>query len=262
MQFIKSELRKIVDDSTTSRGRVFGTVIQILILVSMFSFAVETYPDNSAHTLLVLHVIDAVCLCVFMFEYLARIYVAEDKINYIFSFFGIIDLMAILPFFLVSAIDLRVLRIFRFFIIFRAFKLIRYNRAFHRIHLAARIVKEEITLFFIITLIFVFLSAAGIHYFEYEAQPEVFKSVFHSMWWSIVTLTTVGYGDVYPITMGGKIFTFFVLIIGVAIITIPAGLVASALSRAREIEDEERKRHRDLVYKHFKDKEKEDDSIF
>ena len=67
----------------------------------------------------------------------------------------------------------------------------------------------------------------------------MFSSVFHSAWWAIVTLTTVGYGDVYPITDGGKIFTFFILIIGVGIVTIPAGLVASALSKAREIEDEE-----------------------
>ena len=84
-----------------------------------------------------------------------------------------------------------------------------------------------------------FLSA-GIYYFENEAQPEVFQSVFHSTWWSIVTLTTVGYGDVYPITVGGKIFTFFVLMIGVGLVSVPAGLVASSLKKARDLEDEER----------------------
>ncbi len=255
MKIFKSELKNIVQDNTSDKGRVFDTVIQILILVSMLSFAFETFPDNSENTLLILHVIDAVCICVFSFEYLARIYVSQNRIKYIFSFFGLVDLLAIIPFFLVSTVDLRVLRIFRFFIIFRALKLIRYNRAFHRIHLAARIVREEVTLFLIITFIFVFLASAGIHYFEYEAQPEVFKSVFHSMWWAIVTLTTVGYGDVYPITVGGKVFTFFVLIIGVAIITIPAGLVASALSKAREIEEKERKRKREIMFQHFKDKD-------
>ena len=69
----------------------------------------------------------------------------------------------------------------------------------------------------------------------------VFKSIFHSAWWSIVTLTTVGYGDVYPITVIGKIFTFFVLIIGVGVVTVPAGLVATSLSKAREIQEEEQK---------------------
>ena len=93
----------------------------------------------------------------------------------------------------------------------------------------------------VVILILLFIVSAGIYFFENQAQPEVFKSIFHSSWWSIVTLTTVGYGDVYPITLGGKIFTFFVLIIGVGVVTVPAGLVATSLSKAREIQDEEEK---------------------
>lgn len=108
----------------------------------------------------------------------------------------------------------------------------------NRFYIAFKIVKEEIMLFLMVTAIFLFLTSAGIYYFENEAQPEIFKSIFHSGWWSVVTLTTVGYGDVYPITLGGKIFTFFILILGVGVVTIPAGLVASALTKAREIEDE------------------------
>lgn len=108
----------------------------------------------------------------------------------------------------------------------------------NRFYIAYKIVREEIMLFLMVTAIFLFLTSAGIYYFENEAQPEIFKSIFHSGWWSVVTLTTVGYGDVYPITLGGKIFTFFILILGVGVVTIPAGLVASALTKAREIEDE------------------------
>src|SRR5699024_1027609 len=85
-----------------------------------------------------------------------------------------------------------------------------------------------------------FIASAGIYYFENSAQPEIFSSIFHSGWWSIVTLTTVGYGDVYPITTGGKVFTFLILMIGVGIVTVPAGLVASALTKAREIEEDEK----------------------
>ena len=112
------------------------------------------------------------------------------------------------------------------------------------------IVKEEMILFLMITLIFIFLAASGIYYFEHEAQPKLFPSVIHSVWWAIVTLTTVGYGDVYPITVGGKIFTFFMLMIGIAVITIPAGLVASAFTKAREIEKEEieKKHQRQKLY--------------
>lgn len=172
-------------------------------------------------------------------EYLTRIFIAKKPFKYIFSFYGIIDLLAILPFYLPGSIDLRYLRAFRVFRIFRALKLIRYNKALNRFHIAAGIVKEEIVLFFIVTGILIFLTASGIYFFEHEAQPDHFASIFHSLWWAIVTLTTVGYGDVYPITLGGKMFTFFVLIIGVGIVTVPAGLVATALSQAREIEQEE-----------------------
>ena len=84
-----------------------------------------------------------------------------------------------------------------------------------------------------------FFSAVGIYYFENEVQLEGFKSVFHSLWWAVATLTTVGYGDVYPITTGGKIFTFFVLMTGLGIVAVPAGLVASALSKARMEEERE-----------------------
>ena len=96
-------------------------------------------------------------------------------------------------------------------------------------------------LFMIVILILLFIVSAGIYFFENEAQPDVFKSIFHSAWWSIVTITTVGYGDVYPITVLGKIFTFFVLIIGVGVVTVPAGLIATSLSKAREIQEEEQK---------------------
>jgi voltage-gated potassium channel len=77
----------------------------------------------------------------------------------------------------------------------------------------------------------------GIYYFEHDAQPEAYASVFHSLWWSVVTLTTVGYGDVYPVTAGGRVFTFCMLLVGVGVVSVPAGIVASALSEAREMEE-------------------------
>ena len=76
----------------------------------------------------------------------------------------------------------------------------------------------------------------GIYYFENPAQPEAFRSVFHSLWWALATLTTVGYGDIYPITVGGRIFTFFILMIGLGVVAVPAGVVASTLGEARKQE--------------------------
>ncbi|MCM4150007.1 ion transporter [Arenibacter sp. N53] len=234
------KIRTLIDDNTTRSGKIFDYFIQFLILISLISFSVETLPNNSANTIRILNLIEISCVVIFSAEYLLRIFVAKNPLKYIFSFYGIIDLLAILPFYLRAAIDLRALRAFRIFRIFRALKLIRYNKALKRFHIAAGIVKEEIILFFMVTSILIFLSASGIYFLENEEQPEVFSSIFHSLWWAVVTLTTVGYGDVLPMTTGGRIFTFFVLIIGIGIVTVPAGLVATALTKARQIEEEER----------------------
>lgn len=236
---MKNFLRNIIEDNTSKQGRVFDYFIQGLILFSLISFTVETLPDNSPDTIEFLNSFELVCVLIFTIEYLLRVYISKKPLKYIFSFYGIIDLLAIFPFYLRGSYDFRALRVFRIFRIFRALKLIRYNKALRRFQIAAKIVKEEMILFLIITFIFIFLASAGIYFFENKAQPQVFTSVVHSGWWSIVTLTTVGYGDAYPITAGGKIFTFFILLIGVGVVTIPAGLLASALSKAREIEDEE-----------------------
>lgn len=234
---IKNKLREIVEDTSTKKGRYFDYFIQLIIILSLISFSLETLPDISEDLRLVLEKFELISIIIFSLEYLLRILVTKKPFSYIFSFYGIIDILAILPFYLNRFLDLRFLRVFRVFRIFRALKLIRYNKALNRFNVAFKIVKEELVLFFIVTLILLFITSAGIYSFENEAQPEVFKSVFHSAWWSIVTLTTVGYGDVYPITLGGKIFTFFVLIIGIGIVAVPAGLVGTALSKARSLEN-------------------------
>ena len=95
-------------------------------------------------------------------------------------------------------------------------------------------VREELVLFIGVSLMLIYLSAVGVYYFEHDSQPEQFASVFHSLWWAVVTLTTVGYGDVYPVTLGGRLFTFVVLFLGLGIVAVPTGLIASALSKARE----------------------------
>ncbi len=235
---LKYKLRRIIDDNSTRSGRWFDTFIQLLIILSLVAFTIETFPDNSEATKDFLIKFEWFCVIVFSIEYVLRIYIAEKPFKYIFSFYGVIDLLAVLPFYLSNFFDFRALRAFRIFRIFRMFKLIRYNKALRRFHIAYGIIKEELILFLMLTFIFLFLASAGIYYFEHEAQPEYFSSVVDSGWWAAVTLTTVGYGDVYPITNGGKIFTLFILLVGVGIITIPAGLIASALSKARKIQED------------------------
>ena len=99
-------------------------------------------------------------------------------------------------------------------------------------------------MFSLVSFILIYLSAVGIYYFENTVQPEAFSSIFSSLWWSVVTLTTVGYGDVIPVTIGGRIFTFIILMIGLGIIAIPSGMISSALTEARDMEKAERKKEK------------------
>jgi voltage-gated potassium channel len=214
----------------------FEILVQILIVFSIIAFAVETLPDISPALRHALEWMERICIFVFVVEYLLRLGFAEKRMKFVFSFFGVVDLLAILPFFLSTSIDLRSARALRLLRLFRILKLARYNAAVHRFHVALLLAKEEIVLFVVLTGITLFLSAVGIYHFEHEAQPEQFKSVFHSMWWAITTLTTVGYGDVVPVTTGGRIFTFVVLLLGLGVVSVPTGLVSAALLRARTME--------------------------
>jgi voltage-gated potassium channel len=179
-------------------------------------------------------------------------------LKFIFSFYGLVDLLAILPFYLSFGVDLRTLRAFRLLRLFKILRLPKYARAIRRIRLALALIKEELILFLSLSGVLLYLSSVGIYYFEHAAQPEVFTSVLHSLWWSLITLTTVGYGDMYPITAGGKLFTFAVLLVGLGIISIPAGLIASALSEARDIAEDQAAVNRDSEDQATKDQADED----
>nr|VFK59640.1 MAG: voltage-gated potassium channel [Candidatus Kentron sp. UNK]VFK68818.1 MAG: voltage-gated potassium channel [Candidatus Kentron sp. UNK] len=231
-------LKRTIEEPNTPSGKVFAVFIQAIIVLSIVSFSVETLPGLSPSVVEGLVFLEIITVMIFTVEYLLRILVADHKPRFIFSFFGIVDFLAIVPFYLSAmiGIDLRPIRALRLLQLARILKLARYSESTQRIYLAFKLIREDLILFFSVAMIVLYLSAVGIYYFERVAQPEVFQSVFHSLWWAVATLTTVGYGDAYPITVGGKVFTFFVLLIGLGIVAVPSGLVASALSKAREME--------------------------
>ncbi|MBT7110007.1 MAG: ion transporter [Proteobacteria bacterium] len=231
-----TSLKQIVEETDTRMGKIFDLTIQILIVASAVSFAIETLPGLSSTTARLLAISEALIIGLFTAEYLLRFYSSQKKLSFVFSFYGLIDLAAVLPFYLAVGLDLRSLRIFRLAQLAILLKLFRFSKAARRFQLAFKLVREEILVFGLFSLALIYLSAVGIYHFEHEAQPEVFVSVFDGIWWATVTLTTVGYGDVVPITTGGKVFTFFVFIVGLSMIAVPSGLVASALSKVRELE--------------------------
>lgn len=193
----------------------------------------ETLPNLSADTRLFLKYSEIAVVVIFTCEYIIRILLSPKRLRFIFSFYGLVDLIATLPFYLAFAIDLRSFRLIRLLRLVRVLKVARYNSALQRFSKALFLAKEELAIFTGLSLILLYLSAVGIYHFEHVAQPEVFKSIFDSLWWSVATLTTVGYGDIYPITIGGRFFTFIILMIGLGLVAVPTGIVASALSAVR-----------------------------
>jgi voltage-gated potassium channel len=216
----------------TKVGRQFDRLIYFLIIASLVLFAVGTLPSAEQYEDL-LEFIELAIVAIFTFEYGLRTIAKGLKYN--LSFLGIIDLLAILPFYVsLGMVDLRVIRICRLFRLFRLAKLHRYSTALDRLRAAFVAIKTELAVFCGVTVALVYLASVGIYYCEHEAQPEAFASVFHAMWWAVATLTTVGYGDIYPVTAAGKVFTFIILMLGLGVVAVPSGLIASALVQQRK----------------------------
>ena len=207
--------------------------IELLVVVNLIALAVETVPDLSPFWHRTLWNFEMFCAVVYTVEYFVRLYLARPRWRYAASFYGVVDLLAILPFYLVMAFNPQAVRALRLLRLLRLFKLVRYTNAIYRFRRAFAIARDDLVLFGVTALIILYLSAVGIYYFEHEAQPERFASVFDSMWWAVATLTTVGSGDIYPVTAGGRLFTFFILVLGLGLIAVPSGLMAAALSRVR-----------------------------
>jgi voltage-gated potassium channel len=127
-------------------------------------------------------------------------------------------------------IDLRYLRIFRLLRLARIFKLTKYNKAIHSVKLVISAKKEILTISFILIGIILYLVSALMYYVENAAQPEVFSSIPKTMWWGVATLTTVGYGDIYPITALGRILGGIIAILGIGVFAIPTGIIASGFT--------------------------------
>ena len=230
-------LRKIVEKTDTKLGLIFDLSIQALIIASIVIFSLETLPNLDPSTIELLGALEVLLVAVFSLEYLLRLAVAKHKIKFAFSFWGLIDLLAILPYYLFSFginFNLIMLRAFRLLRLVRIIKLGRYSKSLARVALAMKLAKEDLVLALVTASIMLLVASFGIYQFENPVQPEKFSSVFESLWWALATLTTVGYGDIYPITLGGRIFTGVILMIGLGVVALPVGIISSCLTEARK----------------------------
>jgi len=245
----KEHVATALDGRHPGLGHYIELFLDAVIILSTIAMGVETVPDLPAWAVEALYAFELFVIAVFTVEYVLRLLSTPHPFGYARSFFGIVDLLAIAPFYIAllatgSGIDLRAIRALRLLRLARLFKLARYTVALDRFGVAWRAVKDEVTVFGITALVVLYVCALVIFQCEHDAQPDKFRSVFDAMWWAAVTLTTVGYGDIYPITFVGRLFTVFMLFMALGIIAVPTGLVASALVAIRNREDAQEEREK------------------
>ncbi len=205
--------------------------LNIVTVVAIITFSISTIPSLNDMQLLILRYIEVATISIFSFDYISRAITGGRK--YLKSPLGLIDLVVILPFYLSIGVDTRSIRIIRLIRLFQIFKMVRCTKSLTLIYKSYQLIKNELLVFAMLSMVVLFLASVGIYYAEHDAQPDKFASIFHSLWWAVTTISTVGYGDMYPITMLGKLFTFVVLVIGLGIIAIPTSLYSAALIQVR-----------------------------
>lgn len=168
----------------------------------------------------------------------------KARIKYIFSFLALVDLFSILPFYipLIIPIDLRILRVVR---LFRVFKLGRYTHALSTIsNVFKRKQNQLLSSIFVVSILMIIASVLMFNV-ENEAQPDVFENAFSALWWAIATITTVGYGDIYPITVFGKVLSAIIALLGIGLVAVPTGIISSGfmeeMEREKSTENEDEK---------------------
>ncbi|ELY2010908.1 ion transporter [Flavobacterium psychrophilum] len=222
------------------KNESFQKFIYSIIILNVFSLILSSYKEIYSTFELYFENFETFSVIVFTLEYILRFYTADleyqngssfsKKLKFSFSAFGLIDLFAILPFYLplIFPFDLRVLRILRLFRLLRIFKLGRLSKSLQTITSVLKDSKSELSITLFVAFILLILSSTLMYYVENEAQPDKFENIGQSLWWSVATLTTVGYGDIYPITGLGKILSSVIAIIGIGFVALPTGIISSA----------------------------------
>ncbi|MCL2018814.1 MAG: ion transporter [Oscillospiraceae bacterium] len=249
MTALKKRVYKIIQPRKSQDlvSTVFDWLIVSLIAINVFVIVLDTFELPKTLSL-ILRIIDVTTVVIFTIEYTLRLWTADiiyknktpfkARLTYAFTFLMLIDLIAILPSYLrlVLYIDLDVLRIFRLLRIFWFFRIKReYIKSLSTIFDVFK--KKALSLFFSIFIIFTLMVIASVLMYnaEKDAQPEVFKNALSGLWWSVITITTVGYGEIYPITAMGKVLGAFFSILSIGLIAIPTGIISAGfIERARE----------------------------
>lgn len=231
MPDLKKRLYEIIFESDSKAGKIFDLTLLMLILMSIFIVMLESMATVRAHYYKELRILEWIITSIFTLEYLARLWISRKPIRYMFSFYGIIDLLAVLPTYLsilfIGGQSLMVIRALRLLRVFRILKLSQYNKAGRFLMNALWNSREKIGIFFAFVLTMTIII--GTLMYLIEGEENGFTDIPTSIYWAIVTLTTVGYGDISPVTGLGKFFAGAVMILGYVIIAVPTGIVTATM---------------------------------
>jgi voltage-gated potassium channel len=231
-QRFQHRLHNIVFENDTWAGRSFDIALLVLILLSVVSVILESVPALTHQTGNFFSILEWVFTALFSIEFLIRLLAVRRPWRYIFSFFGFVDLLAILPayisLFYFGAHELVAIRILRLLRIFRILKLQEYTEAATLLATSLRESRAKITVFFV--AIFTLVITLGAMMYVVEGRTNGFESIPVSIYWAIITITTVGYGDIVPATPLGKLIASLIMMLGYVIIAVPTGIVAVSLS--------------------------------
>lgn len=231
----KQRLNEIIANSDTPEGKAFDIAVMCAIVVSLFVAVIETIPAVAGHFKDALTILEYVLTFFFTIEYVLRVYCSPRRKQYVLSFFGIIDLLATLPLYLSfipllsSTRYLFTLRAFRLIRIFRVLKLFSFINEGYLLMQSIRLSLKKILVYFLFVLILVIILGTLMFMAEGEQPNTQFTDIGTSIYWAIVTLTTVGYGDITPVTVIGRLLSGMVMILGYTIIAIPTGIVSATM---------------------------------
>ncbi len=245
------------DDENDLSGTIFDSIIIVFILLNVVVIVVDTFHFSGGY-LVFSRIVELVSVVVFSAEYLLRIWTAplmypdrrpsRARLKYIFSFMALIDLVSILPFYLPFFIPIKlgVLRSLRILRLLRVFKISRYTSALDIMGRVFR--KKAYLLFSSVLIVFLLMLIGSVIMFEIEsgAQPDKFDNAFSAFWWALSTVTTIGYGDLYPITTAGKLLGGVIALLGVGLVAVPTGIISAGFieeSRHAEHQEAERAAH-------------------
>ncbi len=233
----KNKLHEVIYEADTLGGKIFDVVLLSLILTSISIVMLESVSHIDAKYHKELQLAEYIVTGIFIIEYILRIIAIKKPLKYILSFYGIIDLLAIIPIFLSgfiigseNLVSLRSLRLLR---IFRIFKLARYIGEANRLIIALRASRARISVFLFFVLVLCVILGSVMYIIE--GADNGFTSIPRSVYWAIVTLTTVGYGDIAPHTPLGQFIASVIMILGYAIIAIPTGIISTSLSKNHKV---------------------------